>query len=408
MQVLEQSITKLIENESYDGVLLQQIKISASSMIPTLGVFINKLGRFEMLINYDYFNSLTLDERVGVLRHEMLHLRHKHVLYNTRYHPDDRRVVNMAMDLSINQLIPTLPEGALHVSNFKKVDGTDFDRDQPFEFYFRELKKLKNQDKDSSNEDGDKTNPLDNNGQPKLSGNGEIRDKKGNLWEDSMDSHEWELSEEEKKELRNLLRRALDKHVFEYGTSVHSVEESLRELNNELSKLDHKRLVESAYRKSIPSSNRVHTWKRPSRRYGFESKGSKADESPKINTYLDTSGSISINEYNDFLGNNDKFLKFANKKCTLNFFHTSLYRSEKYKVGKTLSTDAIQSGGTDLNCVMEDIKKTNPDLAIIFTDGYYGDVSIEKVPSRVLFIISPDGTEDHPLKRFGTTVKMSK
>jgi hypothetical protein len=61
---------------------------------------------------------------------------------------------------------------------------------------------------------------------------------------------------------------------------------------------------------------------------------------------------------------------------------------------------------------MEDIFRRKPDLSVILTDGCYDNVEVEswmkpgqKFP-EVLFIISPDGTEDHPLKRIGQTVKI--
>ena len=61
---------------------------------------------------------------------------------------------------------------------------------------------------------------------------------------------------------------------------------------------------------------------------------------------------------------------------------------------------------------MDHIARTRPDLAIIFTDGYFGDVDVERLlPSNVkfpqcLFIISRDGSETHPMQRLGVTIKI--
>jgi hypothetical protein len=61
---------------------------------------------------------------------------------------------------------------------------------------------------------------------------------------------------------------------------------------------------------------------------------------------------------------------------------------------------------------MELILKRKPDLSIILTDGCYSNVEVEKWMKpgekfpQCLFIISKGGTEDHPLKRLGDTVKV--
>lgn len=430
MHQLDKAINKLLESHAYAGLLLQQIKVISTKAIPTLGVCLNKLNKFEMIVNYDFFNKLSLLEQVAVLHHEMLHLIHKHVVYGPKYQQKDRRVLNIAMDMVINQLIKNLPNGCaecpppqqegqckneacpgkcIMVENFAFADGKPFPTNQTYEFYYRELKKLKDQQKSQQQKDaegGNKCKKLDKNGKPKQSGDGELRSKHGQLVEDSMDSHDWEISEEALKELKGLLRRTLDKHTMEYGVGVKSIEEAIDSLDVELKDMDFKRLMELAYRKSMPSRKRLATWKRPSRRYGFEAKGNRADESPRVDTYVDTSGSISITEFNEFLKTNDQFIKYANNQCQLNYFHDIVYRTDKYKIGTEIDKKNIQSGGTDLQGVMEKIKEDKPDLAIILTDGCYGDVKIDKMPCPVLFIISKGGATNHPLVRFGTTVQM--
>lgn len=407
MRKLDQSINKLIEKHQFEGLLLQLLKVRATTQVPTLGVTLNKMDKFELYINYEFFDKLSDDEKVAILHHEMLHLRHKHVWLRYRINPSDHKLANMAMDISINQLITGLPEKALNYQNFTDVNKKPFEANQPFEVYMRQLKEMRDSKKDTSDEEGtSKGDKLDKNGQPKKSGNGEIRANDGTLWEDSMDSHDWELSEEALKELRNLFKRTLDKQEMTFGHSDKQMEEVIDMMNLELRKLDHRKLVAMAYRKSMPSRLRMSTWKRPNRRWGTEAKGTKSDEAPKIDTYLDTSGSISIKEYNTFLGQNDKFLVYANKSCTLNFFHDNVYLTKKYKTGQKLQQSDIQSGGTNLEEVIAKIDKDKPDLAIIFTDGYFGDVSIKKIHTKILFIISEDGTVEHPLRHLGTTVKL--
>jgi predicted metal-dependent peptidase len=65
--------------------------------------------------------------------------------------------------------------------------------------------------------------------------------------------------------------------------------------------------------------------------------------------------------------------------------------------------DKIESGGTAIGCVMADIKKSNPNLAIILTDGYY-DSSAIMPTSEILWIISKRGNSNHPLSHIGKTI----
>ena len=85
-------------------------------------------------------------------------------------------------------------------------------------------------------------------------------------------------------------------------------------------------------------------------------------------------------------------------------FHTSNYYREEYKRGQRIKREDIQSGGTCLEDSMAVIAKNRPDLAIFLTDGYYSHVDTKKLVGangkfpNTVFIISQDGTTDHPFK----------
>jgi predicted metal-dependent peptidase len=168
----------------------------------------------------------------------------------------------------------------------------------------------------------------------------------------------------------------------------------------------------AAMKRHAAGHDRKKTWTRKSKRFGNKAPGTKVGDLPKLHNYIDTSGSISIEEANEFLEVVDQFLRVGARKCKLGFFHTALYKDEDYKLGSRIKREDIQSGGTDLTPVMQNILKTKADLSIVITDGCYGDVPVEswmrpgeKWP-QTLFIISKGGTEDHPLKRLGETVKI--
>jgi predicted metal-dependent peptidase len=155
---------------------------------------------------------------------------------------------------------------------------------------------------------------------------------------------------------------------------------------------------------SLPANFRVKSWTRKSKRYGNKAPGNKNGDEPKLDNFIDTSGSISIQEANNFLDIVDEFLRVGAKKCTLNMFHTSNYYREDYKRGRRIKREDIQSGGTCLEDSFRVIAKNRPDLAIVLTDGHYSHVDTKKLVGpngrfpNTVFIISKDGTTNHPFK----------
>jgi predicted metal-dependent peptidase len=125
--------------------------------------------------------------------------------------------------------------------------------------------------------------------------------------------------------------------------------------------------------------------------------------------YIDTSGSISYRELNEFLDIVDGFLKQGTKTCTLNLWHTDLYYSKKYKLKNRLKQADLESGGTDPDPVLDKIAKDRPELAIILTDGYYSGYrgSVKKLNGiDIIWIISEGGSMDHSNKDIGKTIPM--
>jgi len=104
------------------------------------------------------------------------------------------------------------------------------------------------------------------------------------------------------------------------------------------------------------------------------------------------------------LGHCDNILALMNATCDVAFFHTNVYGTQKMKKGSVINYADMESGGTELTPVIEDINKSSNDLFIVITDGCYSDVSVE-TSKKVIFLISKNGYAEHPLKRMGKTVQ---
>lgn len=244
---------------------------------------------------------------------------------------------------------------------------------------------------------------------------------KGNGKPRQFDVHDWHANAEESEVLdatEDLVKRAMVKQGLGYDDLPSSIKELLDDIKSRKSELNYKGLILSAIKRSASGHDRDYSWTRRSRRFGNKAPGTKEGALPKLSLFLDTSGSISIEELTSFLDIVDEFLKVGSRKCELNLFSDKNYYTDKYKLADRSMQEKIRKsvnmGGTCLESTLKRIHETKPNLSIIITDGCYSDVKYEEwmkpgqhMP-QVLWIISKDGVEDHPLKRLGNTVKIPK
>lgn len=410
------------------GSVLQCLNISYSHMIPTAGIMFNTdAKRWDMLINpYFFCKKLTIEQAKAVLLHELSHITHKHPIrvpflkINSR----KRMLMNIAADMAINQFIKDLPRGCpqcpprdseqpcendmcpgygIFVEDYYDVDEKTkkqipWSKNATMEYYYEKLLTRFDDPEEDSDDQGNAGGGAGTSDLPS-----------------TLDEHMWDGAAEEKDMIdatEELVKRAMVKSRLDHTSLPDHVRELLKELETRRAELNYKALIMSAMKRHASGHDRKSTWTRKSKRFGNKSPGTKVGDLPRLHNYIDTSGSISIEEANEFLEVVDQFLRVGSRKCRLGFFHTSLYKDEDYKLGNKIKREDIESGGTDLKPVMEEILRRKDDLSIIITDGCYDNVDVEswmrpgeKFP-QVLFIISKGGTADHPLKRFGETIKI--
>ena len=382
-----------------------------------------------------------------------------------------RQLMNIAMDMSINQFIKDIPDGCPECpppNSGQPCENKDccgrgiilrdfFDTDEKtgkqtpwqdrreFEYYYSKL--LERFDDPDPQDEGD------GDGEPQdcdaCGGSGKQGD--GNGGEEECDScggsgkqpgqgggnagggtdtgdlpqttdvHHWDGAADEADMLEateDLVKRAQVKTRFGYDELPGHIKDLLEHIKSRKAELNYKAIIMQAMKASLPANFRVKSWTRKSRRFGNKAPGTRNGEQPKLEIFADTSGSISTEELNEFLDITDEFLKIGARKCTLNFFHTSNYYTGEYKRGQRMGdegvTSKVQSGGTCLEDSIRQIAKKRPDLSIFITDGYYSDVDEKKFVGanghfpNVVFIISKDGTADHPFKnrKWARTVKV--
>jgi|TARA_R100000081_G_scaffold92213_1_gene73364 predicted metal-dependent peptidase len=111
----------LIFSEPLYGLFLIGINKKYSIRIPTAGVSKNNIG-VQLTINPEFFTDLSLDHRLGLIKHELLHIAFGHLVLRSKY--ADKKLFNIAADLEINQYIRTdrLPDGGLLLSSFPELN----------------------------------------------------------------------------------------------------------------------------------------------------------------------------------------------------------------------------------------------------------------------------------------------
>lgn len=435
-KAIQSTLYYLTKNSPFLGGMLQELTIKFDERIPSIaGITYNKKTRlFDVLLHDSRFCSLDLDQRIAVLTHEILHFLHQHLFrlpfLNKEKTQQERGIMNIAGDMAINQMIANLPQGCVDVKMFKKNNGDPFPLLKSMEEYYSLLQqhqknnqqflpgpdgegkmkiKIKLKGKGAPGEGEGQEGQGEGQGKP---GQGQGSPGEGGEEEVELDFHDWdELSEEEKEEFlgetKKIIERTIEKTQYTHTELPGYVQDLLKRIETELAGINYKKILRDAIKRNASSSDREATWNKPNKRYGSYAKGTKLGKQPKLAFFNDSSGSISLAEQNSYLRIMDEFLAVGERSCLLAFWHTALYFTKPYKKGKEILSSELESGGTDVTCVMEYIKKHKPDLSIVLTDGYYSRARVEP-DSEVIWIISKGGDANHPMKHIGKTIPLDK
>ena len=114
---LEKIAKSLMLKEPFYGLFLIMLNKVWKKDVSTAGVSRNNIN-FQLSINPEFWDSLSEDHKIGLLKHELLHICFHHL--SLRDILNDHRIFNIAADIEINQYIDShqLPEGALLPSSF--------------------------------------------------------------------------------------------------------------------------------------------------------------------------------------------------------------------------------------------------------------------------------------------------
>jgi predicted metal-dependent peptidase len=358
----QQSLSKigkeLMLKEPYYGFFLIMLnKLWDSKRVPTAGVSKNGIN-YQLAINPEFWESLSDEHRLGLLKHELLHIAFGHL--TTFFKFSDKKLANVAMDMEINQYIDNqyLPEGGIDIDDYEDLN---LDTRAGCRYYYDKLKQLQ----DEKNKNGTCGNePMD-----ELLDNiesGDIPDH--STWEEFEDLSEAEQKLIE-KQLQKVLSDAKEQTIRKRGTVPGEIEGVIIIEEVVKPKFNWRGYI----RRFTGVSTKVFTKKiRRKENRRFEANpGLKVKMRQHMLLAIDTSGSVSDNELKEFMSEIYHIYK-CGVDITVVQCDTMIRSVEPYKGKFEMSVQG--RGGTEFDPVLEYF---NANLGkytslVYFTDGECG------------------------------------
>jgi predicted metal-dependent peptidase len=371
----QQSLSKiskeLMLKEPYYGFFLIMLNKVWRKDLPTAGVSKNGIN-FQLAINEEFWTGLSEMHQMGLLKHELLHIAFGHLTSFKSF--KNHRLANIAMDMEINQYIDKdwLPKGGVDIDDYEDLD---LERKAGCRYYYDKLNQFQEEkDKNGScgNEDMDKL--LDQ------AANGEGPDH--STWGEFEDLSEAEQKLIE-KQLQKVLADAKEQTVKKRGNVPGEIEGVIIVEEIVPPKFDWRGYI----RRFTGVSTKVFTKKirrKENRRYE-ENPGLKIKMRQHMLLAIDTSGSVSNTELQEFMGEIHHIYK-AGVDVTIMQCDTSIRSIEAYK-GKN-EINVVGRGGTEFDPVLDyyNANQKKYTSLVYFTDGECYTSVIPK--GNVLWVLS--------------------
>ena len=346
---LNMHTARLLMREPFFAALSRRIDKVATTSVPTAGVRVNKeRAQFELFYNPEFMGALSDEHKLGILMHEFYHIIFEHV---TKRMPTEgiRRIDNIAMDLAINGLPemrgklpceadpgPMMPGSEEPMKGVLPGEGPfkDLPSGMTYEWYLKELEKMKDEQQQSDDGGGDPFGGMD-----------------------SLDDHDAfgetgdpTVNEIAKERLKDAIKKAAEE-----------AEKAMRLLKRAKSILDNKL-------KTSQRSDKRSTPRRINKRFPKVHPGKRVRRHAKIAISIDQSGSVDDGMLTAFFSELNKLAEIA--EFTVIPFDTEVAVDKVYtwKKGQTKRTERVLTGGTCFNAPTKYVNEQGFDGHIILTD----------------------------------------
>lgn len=337
-----------------------------------------------MLFATEFIEKLTIDEKVYLTLHEILHIALEHI-FGSHDYLSDKDMLNCAQDLEINSILGTknMPEGGLHPTlyGFQENLGTN-------EYY-----KLLSDAKKKRNGNGGSNG----NSQKQSTGNEKLDELIDSLDQLDLGHDLWKEIDKMSDSAKEMLKREIDSKLErcaqevgekEIGNLPAKLGDKLKKIfNPEPPVIDWKKAFKSFVDGSIKTLDQ-RTYRKENHRYE-DAMGRKQIFLPKILVAIDQSGSMSDYDLEEVYSQLFHIYKTGVDVDLLPWDgHVGTLTS--YKGVPIIEREL--GGGTNPNCVLQWLLKTNKTYScvIIGTDGYVPNINtICKIP--LLWVVTSNG-----------------
>lgn len=296
--------------------------------------------KYNLHINPKMFSELSIQHRMGVLKHEVLHIINLHL--TDRRKDYDNHYWNLATDCAINQLIIAdhLPDNCITPYNLFKENSIKVSLNMTAEYYYNLIK----DNEENLNENFSKSS--------------------GTIF-DNLEDCQCDVSNDIVKEITSEVIKTAIEETKQYGVMPSEISKILelkyqKEINwrKELQKIVG--TLKSDKKKTIMKPNR----RNPKR---MDLYGSKKEVKNEILVITDESGSVSDKVESKALSEIVSLCQMF--KIEVDLIRVDTEASDIIKLNKnSIKYNRVKSGGTFLSVAIEKITKKY-DIIIILTDG---------------------------------------
>jgi predicted metal-dependent peptidase len=423
----------LMLKEPFYGLFLIGLNKELSTSIQTACVAKDNIN-VKLVVNPDYYSKQETNTKIAILKHELLHIAFQHLTMFGDY--EDKRLLNVAADLEINQYISKEMKG-------ETWEGLDIDENGYFKgvplplkagtrvYYDLLQKELDEYDKNNSDQSmsgqgqgQSDDNDSNSNGEGQSDGQGQGKGGSGDgkegfaewfrnggageehtLWEEFEN-----LSEAEKKLIQKQIDHQLKEAAEQTQRSRGTIPGELSDYVNGLFEkqeavLDWKQYLRRFGTRSMKIETKK-TRKKPNVRFGS---GPAIKIKPKRKTLvaIDTSGSVSQEDLIEFFNEIDNIHK-TGTSVTIMECDSYVHRTYEYE-GKKDVLRVSGRGGTSFQPVMDEIFKSPGKYQnLIYLTDLYCEPPARVPLVPILWVVCSNGTESNKENFPGSVIKIKR
>ena len=372
----QESLSKISKNlmlkEPFYGFFLIMLNKVWSNAIGTAAVSKNGIN-YQLTISEDFWEPLSDNHRMGLLKHELLHIAFNHLISFDLF--KDKKLANIAMDMEINQYIKSdwLPEGGIDIDDYPNLN---LNRKAGSRYYYDKLQKLQEKKKQNGScgcENMDKLLDAleEEKGKFKVTigmpggGNGEK--------EVNMPNHPWkdfeDLPEAEKQLIETQMQRVLEEVKNQSIKKQGNIPGEMKGIIKIKEIIPPKFNWKNYLRRFTGISTKIFTKKiRRKENTKFpDMPGMKVKMKQKLMLAIDTSGSVRDHEVREFMNEMHHIYK-TGVDITLVQCDTYIRDISEYKGSYDLKLHG--RGGTDFTPVIKYFNENTSYTSLVyFTDG---------------------------------------